>query len=81
VRIGAAAGDKNHRWAGRLSKYFLALGRRCGQPGQQQGRRSPAPSFSIAIRIRRRRVSSCLGDVTQQIHSLRASGVRSFQAP
>jgi hypothetical protein len=30
--------------------------------------------------MRRPRVASCLGEITQQIHSFRASGVRLFQA-
>ncbi len=63
----------------RLSNHFLALGRRCGQPGQQHGLRLPPASSSTARSIRRRRVASCLAEITQQIHSLRASGVRSFQ--
>jgi len=64
----------------RLSNHFLALGRRCGQPGQQHGRRLPAPRSSTARWMRRRRVGACLAESTQQIHSFRASGVRSFQA-
>jgi hypothetical protein len=64
----------------RLSNHFFALGRRCGQPGQQQGRRLPTWSSSTARLIRRLRVVPCLAEMTQQIHSFRASGVRSFQA-
>jgi|HubBroStandDraft_6_1064221.scaffolds.fasta_scaffold211044_3 hypothetical protein len=64
----------------RLSNHFFALGRRCGQPGQQQGRRLPAWSSSTARIILRLRVVPCLAEMTQQIHSFRASGVRSFQA-
>ena len=64
----------------RLSNHFLALGRRCGHPGQQHGRRFPAVSSSTARWIRRARVDACLAEVTQQTHSFRASGVRSFQA-
>ena len=64
----------------RLSNHFFALGRRCGQPGQQQGRRLPAWSSSTARLILRLRVVPSLAETTQQIHSFRASGVRSFQA-
>jgi len=48
---------------------------RCGQPGQQQGRRMPPCILSMPTLMRRSRVASCLADVTQQIHSFRASGV------
>jgi hypothetical protein len=64
----------------RLSNHFFALGRRCGQPGQQQGLRFPAWRSSIARWIRRLRVVSCLAEITQQTHSFRASGVKSFHA-
>lgn len=64
----------------RLSNHFFALGRRCGQPGQQQGRRLPTWSSSTARLIRWLRVVLCLAEMTQQIHSFRASGVRAFQA-
>jgi hypothetical protein len=64
----------------RLSNHFFAPGRRCGQPGQQQGRRLPAWSSSTKRLILRLRVGPCLAEMTQQIHSFRASGVRSFQA-
>ena len=41
----------------------------------------PARASSWTARwIRRLRVVLCLAEMTQQIHSLRASGVRSFQA-
>jgi hypothetical protein len=53
---------------------------RCGQPGQQQGRRFP---FARSERIRSTLpllVSAFLVEVTQQIHSFRASGVMSFHA-
>ena len=62
------------------SVVLFALARRCGQPGQQQGRRLPALSSSTTRWIRRLRVVLCLAEMTQQIHSFRASGVRSFQA-
>ena len=44
-------------------------------PTQQHGLRIPPVSFEIPFLIRIFRVSSFLPDVTQQIHSLRASGV------
>jgi hypothetical protein len=47
-------------------------------PAQQQGRRIPLLSFEIAFFMRMFRVSDFLPDVTQHIHSLRASGVISF---
>ena len=65
---------------GGLSNHFLAPGRRCGQPGQQHGRRFPASRSLTERWIRRLRVVSCLAEMTQQIHSFRASGVRSCQA-
>jgi len=52
---------------------------RCGHSDQQQGRRRPLRILSIPTAIRRTRVASCLGEVTQQIHSLRASGVMASQ--
>jgi hypothetical protein len=48
---------------------------RCGQPGQQQGLRMPFRILSRPTSMRRFLVSSFLADVTQQIHSFRASGV------
>lgn len=54
---------------------------RCGQPGQQQGRRMPFRILSRPTMMRRFRVSSFLADVTQQIHSLRANGVRPAHTP
>jgi hypothetical protein len=48
---------------------------RWGQPAQQQGRRMPLRILSSPTLMRWRLVSSFLADVTQQIHSLRASGV------
>src|SRR3989344_4108618 len=44
-------------------------------PAQQQGLRIPPRSFESAFLIRILLVSAFLPDVTQQIHSLRASGV------
>ena len=50
---------------------------RCPQPAQQQGRRMPPFSFESAFSMRIPLVSAFLPEMTQQIHSLRASGVRS----
>lgn len=50
---------------------------RWGQPAQQHGLRIPPLSFESAFSIRMALVSAFLPDVTQQIHSLRASGVMS----
>ena len=52
---------------------------RCGHPGQQHGLRMPPRILSMPTSMRRFRVVSCLAEVTQQIHSLRASGVISAQ--
>ena len=60
--------------------HFLALGRRCGQPGQQHGRRLPCNKSSRKRTMCSARVSSFLTIVTQQIHSFRASGVSPFQS-
>ena len=53
---------------------------RCGQPGQQQGRRIPSLSSEHTLSTCCRLVSSFLTEMVQQIHSLRASGVISSQA-
>jgi len=45
------------------------------QPAQQHGLRIPPPSFESAFLIRIPRVSAFLPEMTQHIHSLRASGV------
>ena len=50
---------------------------RCAQPAQQQGRRMPLFIFDIALVILIPLVSALAPEVTQQIHSLRASGVMS----
>lgn len=50
---------------------------RCGHPAQQHGRRMPDFSLEMALPMRMPRVSASLPDVTQQIHSFRASGVTS----
>lgn len=58
--------------------HFWALGRRCGHPGQQQGRFLPSMMSSPNRFICSARVFSCFTIVVQQIHSLRASGVSLF---
>lgn len=70
VIVGGAAGDR--RPGARRS--------RCRHPGQQQGRRRPSCSSSHVRRTRRARVSGCLASSTQQMNSLRASGVMSLHA-
>ena len=60
---------------------YLPVRSRCLHPGQQQGRRWPSSSSSWVRRMRRSRVISCLASSTQQMNSLRARGVMSFQAP
>jgi hypothetical protein len=64
--------------AQRGQKVAVSL-QRCGHPGQQHGLRMPPRSLSMPTSIRRFLVSSFLADVTQQIHSFRASGVISVQ--
>jgi len=56
-----------------------ATNQRCGQPGQQHGLFMPLRILSIPILMRRILVSAFLGEVTQQIHSLRANGVNVSQ--
>ncbi len=56
-------------------KFRLFDSYRCGQPAQQHGRRMPPLSLDSALLMRIPRVSAFLPEVTQQIHSLRASGV------
>ena len=53
---------------------------RCGQPGQQHGRRMPSLSSEHTLSTCWRLVSSFLTEMVQQIHSLRARGVMSSQA-
>jgi len=53
---------------------------RCGQPGQQHGRRIPSLSSEHTLSTCCRLVSSFLTEMVQQIHSLRASGVMSSHA-
>jgi len=64
----------------RLHGSYLPVRARCLHPGQQQGRRWPSSSSSWVRRMRRSRVVSCLASSTQQMNSLRANGVMSFQA-
>ena len=52
-----------------------SLFQRCGQPGQQQGRRIPSLSSVRTRSMCCLLVSGFLTEITQQIHSLRASGV------
>jgi hypothetical protein len=52
---------------------------RCGHPGQQHGLRIPPRILSMPTAMRRFLVPSFLAEVTQQIHSFRASGVISAQ--
>ena len=59
-----------------LSNYLV----RCMQPAQQQGRRFPSISSARVLSTCFLLVSGFLFDITQQIHSLRASGVISFHA-
>jgi len=53
---------------------------RCMQPAQQHGRRMPSLSSVRTLATCCRLVSGFLTEITQQIHSLRASGVISSQA-
>lgn len=53
---------------------------RCGHPAQQHGRRFPFARSSHVRLMWSRRVSDFFTEITQQIHSLRASGVMLFQA-
>ncbi len=52
----------------------------CVQPAQQHGRRIPPDILDIALFMRMARVSDFLPEVTQHIHSLRASGVMSVHS-
>ena len=53
---------------------------RCGQPGQQHGRRIPSLKLRAHLSTCCRLVSSFLTEMVQQIHSLRASCVMSSHA-
>jgi hypothetical protein len=86
-RREAAASAGTTCWAApsQLGKYFFMISiesnrQRCGHPGQQHGLRMPPRSLSMPTSMRRLLVSSFLGDMTQQIHSFRASGVISIQS-
>src|SRR2546428_9883329 len=57
-----------------------SLSFRCVQPSQQHGRRSPSSSSDCNRWMCWLLVSAFFGQSTQQIHSLRARGVRSCQA-
>ena len=73
-----------HFLDGLLSMNFCeglsALSFRWTQPYQQQGRRIPSLSSEHTRSTCSRRFSGCLTEKTQQIHSLRASGVISSHA-
>ncbi len=58
--------------------HFAAFGLRCGHPGQQHGRFFPSAISERSRSICSVRVSAFFTIVTQQIHSLRARGVRVF---
>jgi len=73
--VSLGAGDRGHP-----ADCYLPVRSRCLHPGQQQGRRWPSSSSSSVRRMRRSRVISCLASSTQQMNSLRARGVMSFQA-
>jgi hypothetical protein len=60
--------------------FYLPVRSRWLHPGQQHGRRCPSSSSSSVLRMRRLRVVSCFASSTQQMNSLRASGVMSIQA-
>ena len=57
-----------------FENHFCALGRRCGQPGQQHGRRLPLSKSAHSRARCSFRVSAFLTIVTKHIHSLRARG-------
>ena len=94
--LGACRGDRPHPQADHTLRPYLSIGTRAGRrkpteryrpvrsrclhPGQQQGRRCPSSSSSRVRRMRRSRVVCCLASSTQQMNSLRARGVMSFQA-
>ena len=56
-----------------------ALSVRWMQPAQQQGRLFPSSSSSRVRSMRRRRVAGCFASSTQQMNSMRPSGVSSCQ--
>ena len=61
------------------TEELTALSVRWMQPTQQHGRRMPSLSSVRTRSICSRRVSAFLTEIVQQIHSLRASGVRPSQ--
>ena len=86
LAISSFVGGRNLQYSSNVihnaePNSFLALFQRCGQPAQQQGRRMPLRILSSPTVMRRFRVSAFLAEVTQQIHSLRASGVISAHTP
>lgn len=66
-----ATGRQREKETGEHNSLF----QRWGQPGQQQGRRIPSFSSEHTRSMCCLRVSGFLTEITQQIHSLRASGV------
>ena len=74
-----AAGPKGHRFGGQARIFQFATNQRCGHPGQQHGLLIPLRILSIPTLMRRDLVSAFLGEITQQIHSFRASGVMDSQ--
>jgi hypothetical protein len=78
-RETGGAGADATRWV-LVRPTYLPVGSRWLHPGQQHGRRWPSSSSSWVRRMRRLRVICCLASSTQQMNSLRAKGVMSFQA-
>jgi hypothetical protein len=78
--LGAAGPQASACTAGSTDQARLPFLPRWGQPAQQQGRRIPSLSSVRTLSIRLRLVSGFLAPSTQQIHSLRASGVMSSQS-
>lgn len=60
---------------------LITLSFRCVQPSQQQGLRIPSLSSFTVLTTCSFRVLSCFTNVTQHIHSFRASGVKLSQMP
>ena len=60
-----------------FTEGLICLSVRCMQPIQQQGRRLPLLRSATTRATCLSRVFCCLTDIVQQIHSLRASGVKS----
>ncbi len=79
-RVSATRGMRSSNSVTLARRRYLPVRSRCAHPGQQQGRRWPSSSSSWVRRMRRSRVTSCLASSTQQMNSLRARGVMSFQA-